>query len=160
MDNKQRDFDEMFRDSQISKFPKEESQSSKFDEQFRQSYAKKNKDKTPENPEVLDSTGRPINQKNLKLRFEALGLISAIIGVIAFILVFVGMFIHVLLWINILLCIVGITLGAIAMFKKSAMRLFAGAGIILCLLTLVVNVICMIVVAIISGFAALTKLIF
>ena len=119
----------MFRDSQISKFPKEESQSSKFDEQFRQSYAKKNKDKTPENPEVLDSTGRPINQKNLKLRFEALGLISAIIG-------------------------------AIAIFKKSAMRLFAGAGIILCLLTLVVNVICMIVVAIISGFAALTKLIF
>ena len=161
MDNQKPDFDAMFQKSQIVKFPKEgQGESSSFDEEFRQSYAKKKADKTPENPEVLDSTGRPVNRNSQGISFDVLGIVSAIIGVLAFLLVFAGMFFHAFLWLNVLLCVAGVIVGVAALMKKSSARIFAVLGIILCIFTLAVNVICMAVVAIISGASAIFGLIF
>lgn len=160
MENKL-DYDAMFEQSQESKFPKPTSErGTRFDELYRQSYAKKQKqkEKTPERPEVLDATGRPMRQSRRSLSPELCGIISMIIGGVALILVFLGMFFHLLLWLNILLCPVGIGFGIAAVIKNSLGRLFGIIGIALCLFMLIVNVVCLIVTAVISGVSALFQL--
>ena len=157
--SQERDYDAMFRESQISKFPKENtSQEKRFDEQFRESYQKHSKPKAPVTPEILDSTGRPI-KKAERVPGSILGIISAIIGAVAFVLVFLGMFVHFIMWLNILICLTGIGFAIEALIKRdTAGRIFAVIGIVLCIFDLLVQLICMIVVAISSGISAIINL--
>ncbi len=163
MDDRQdRDYDAMFAQSQINPFIKEdEAKGESYDAQFRKSYAKKEKGakKSPENPEVLDATGRPINPKRSGMSAHMMGLISLIIGGVALVMVFAGMFFHALLWLNLLLCIVGIGFGAASVFKNSLDRVPGILGILLCLFVLLVDIICLIITAVISGAAALIHLV-
>lgn len=157
--SQERDYDAMFRESQLSKFPKENaSQEKRFDEQFRESYQKRSEPKAPVTPEILDSTGRPI-KKAERVPGSVLGIISAIIGAVAFILVFLGMFVHFIMWLNILICLTGIGFAIAALIKRdTAGRIFAVIGTVLCIFDLLVQLICIIVVAISSGISAIIKL--
>ena len=57
--SQERDYDAMFRESQLSKFPKENaSQEKRFDEQFRESYQKRSEPKAPVTPEILGNNRR------------------------------------------------------------------------------------------------------
>ena len=157
--SQERDYDAMFRESQLSKFPKENaSQEKRFDEQFRESYQKQSKPKAPVTPEVLDSTGRPI-KKAERVSGNTLGIISVVIGVVAFVLVFLGMFVHLIMWLNILICLTGMGFAIAALIKRdTAGRIFAVLGIILGIFDLLVQLICMIVVVISSGISAIFHL--
>ena len=158
MENKP-DYDALFEQSQQNRFAKPgDEQKTRFDTLYRQSYEKKRREKTPENPQVLDATGRPIRQPKKTLSPELCGVISIAAAVLALILVFLGMFFHLLLWLNILLCLVGIGFGVAAVIKGSVGRLFGIIGIAACLFMLLVTVICLIVTAVISGASALFKL--
>lgn len=156
---REQDFDAMFRESQISKFPKENASKEKpFDKQFRESYQNRSKPKAPVTPEVLDSTGHPI-KKPERISGNILGIISAVIGVVALILVFLGMFVHFIMWLNILICLSGIGFAIAALIKRdTAGRIFAVIGIVFCIFDLLVQLICMIVVAISSGISAIINL--
>lgn len=160
MENKP-DYDALFAQSQQSRFQKPSSeQGARFDDLYRQGYAKKQKQrgKSPVTPEVLDATGRPMRPARSGLSPELCGVISIAAAALALILVFVGMFFHLLLWLNILLCLVGIGFGVAAVIKGSVGRLFGIIGIAACLFMLLVTVICLIVTAVISGASALFKL--
>ena len=155
------DYDAMFRNSQASSFPKNVpvSTNPSFDGQFREGYAKKQKDKQPVTPEVLDSTGRPMRQPS-RISGNMLGMVSVIMGVVAFVLVFIGMFAHFVMWLNIIICLAGVGFGVAALFmRQTAGRLFAAAGIALGIFDLLVQLICMIVVAVSSGVSAIFHLI-
>lgn len=157
--SQKQDFDAMFRESQISKFPKENaSHEKRFDEQFRESYQKQSNPKAPVTPEVLDSAGHPI-KKPERVSGSVLGIVAAIIGVVAFILVFLGMFAHFIMWLNILICLTGIGFAIAALIKRdTAGRIFAVIGTVLCIFDLLVQLICMIVVIISSGISAIINL--
>ena len=157
MDNNPKpDYDEMFRRSQITPYSNGRSESDQtFDSLYRQQYAKKEKKRETVTPEVLDSDGRPINRKTA-VSGNVLGLISAVIGVVSFILIFLGLFFRFFMALNILLCLAGIGFGAAALMKKdNAGRLLAVAGIALCIFDLVVQLICTVVVAVSSGISAI-----
>ena len=86
-------------------------------------------------------------------------MISAIIGVVALVLVFLGMFVHFIMWLNILICLTGIGFAIAALIKRdTAGRIFAVIGTVLCIFDLIVQLICIIVVAISSGISAIIKL--
>ena len=132
--SQERDYDAMFR----------ESQEKRFDEQFRESYQKRSEPKAPVTPEILDSTGRPI-KKAERVPGSILGMISAIIGVVALVLVFLGMFVHFIMWLNILICLTGIGFAIAALIKRdTAGRIFAVIGTVLCIFDLIVQLICII----------------
>ncbi len=158
MENKP-DYDALFEQSQQNRFAKPgDEQKTRFDTLYRQSYEKKRREKTPENPQVLDATGRPIRQPKKTLSPELCGMISMITGGVAFVLVFVGMFFHLLLWLNLLICFAGAGFGAAAIIKGNVGRLFGIIGVVLCLFVLLVNFICLIITAVISGTSALFKI--
>ena len=158
MDNKP-DYDAMFTSSQNNPFAKPEEQRNQYDEMYRNSMQKSAKPKTPDNPEVLDQGAQPyLNMKKPAASPETLGLISLIIGIAAFVLIFVGMFLRAFLWLNVLLCLVGIGFGIAALMKNTLNRVFGIIGIILGIFDLLVNVICMIVLAIGSGISAIFHL--
>ena len=157
MDNNQiPDYDEMFRNSQINPYSNEQSDSKQsFDALYRQQYAEKEKKRESVTPEVLDSTGMPLKRKR-SVSGNALGLISSVIGVVSFILIFIGMFFNVFMALNILFCLVGIGFGIAALIKKdTAGQILAVAGMIVCVFDLLVQLICIIVVAVSSGISAI-----
>lgn len=114
----------------------------------------------PVTPEVLDSV--PQQQRRLGssgISPEITGIISVIIGVVAFILIFIGMFAHFIMWLNLLIILTGIGFGIAALIRKSVGRLFGIIGVVLGVFDLLVQLICMIIVIISSGVSALFKLI-
>ncbi len=135
MDNNQpRDYDAMFRQSQNNPYAKEdELRGESFDDRFRQSYAKS----TPENPEVLDRNS---------------------IAAVGLVLVFAGMYAHVVMFLNIVLCLVGVGFGIAALIGRASTRFLGIFGITGCVLDILIQIICMIVVAITSGISAVFHL--
>jgi len=155
MDNK--DYDAMFRQSQQNPFrkPEEQQAQNEFMLQRRQQQEQQREAVTPE---VLDSAGRPIDKQSRGISPELCGVISLIIGAVSFILIFLGMFFHFFMWLNILLCLVGVGFGVAALLKNAAARILGVIGIVACLFDLIVELICMIVVAVSSGISAIFHL--
>lgn len=105
MDNK--DYDAMFRQSQQNPFRKPEEQQTQSDFMLQRQQREQHRETVT--PQVLDAAGRPVNDRSRSgLSPELCGIISLIIGAVSFILIFLGMFFHFFMWLNILLCLVGI----------------------------------------------------
>ena len=155
-----RDFDAMYRKSQNRSFSGD-SQSSE-NEPFEHTYLQKGEYPRYENetvqPEVLDQNGQPLN-KSRGFSSDMLGIVSLIIAVVSFILIFVGMFAHFVLWLNILICLTGIGFGIAALLSKSSFRVFGIIGIIIAIFDLIVNLICMVILAVSSGISAIYNII-
>lgn len=155
MDNK--DYDAMFRKSQQNPFRKPEKQQTQSDFMLQRQQREQHRETVT--PEVLDAAGRPVNDRRRSgLSPELCGIISLIIGAVSFILIFLGMFFHFFMWLNILLCLVGIGFGIAALLKNTAARILGIIGIVACLFDLLVELICMIVVAVSSGISAIFHL--
>lgn len=155
MDNK--DYDAMFRQSQQNPFRKPEEQQAQTDLTLHRQQRKEYRETVT--PEVLDATGRPMDRHSRGgLSPELCGVISLIIGAVSFILIFLGMFFHFFMWLNILLCVVGIGFGIAALLKNTAARILGIIGIVACLFDLIVELICMVVVAVSSGISAIFHL--
>lgn len=135
MDNK--DYDAMFRQSQQNPFRKPEEQQTQSDFMLQRQQREQHRE-----------TVTP----------ELCGIISLIIGAVSFILIFLGIFFHFFMWLNILLCLVGISFGIAALLKNTAARILGIIGIVACLFDLLVELICMIVVAVSSGISAIFHL--
>lgn len=155
MDNK--DYDAMFRQSQQNPFRKPEEQQAQTDFMLQQRQQREQRRETV-TPEVLDATGRPVEKRSGGLSPVLCGVISLIIGAVSFILIFLGMFFHFLMWLNILFCLAGIGFGIAALLKDTAARVLGVIGIVACLFDLIVELICMIVVAVGSGISAIFRL--
>ena len=155
MDNNQpRDYDAMFRQSQNNPYAKEdELRGESFDDRFRQSYAKS----TPENPKVLDRNSVPPRRKS-GVFSEMTAVISLIIAAVGLVLVFAGMYAHVVMFLNIVLCLVGVGFGIAALIGRASTRFLGIFGITGCVLDILIQIICMIVVAITSGISAVFHL--
>ena len=149
MDNK--DYDAMFRQSQQNPFRKPEEQQARTDFMLQQRQQREQRRETV-TPEVLDATGRPVEKRSGGLSPVLCGVISLIIGAVSFILIFLGMFFHFFMWLNILFCLAGIGFGI------AAARVLGVIGIVACLFDLIVELICMIVVAVGSGISAMFRL--
>lgn len=155
MDNK--DYDAMFRQSQQNPFRKPEEQQTQSDFMLQRQQREQHRETVT--PQVLDAAGRPVNDRSRSgLSPELCGIISLIIGAVSFILIFLGMFFHFFMWLNILLCLVGIGFGIAALLKNTAARILGIIGIVACLFDLLVELICMIVVAVSSGISAIFHL--
>lgn len=154
MDNKP-DYDAMFADSQKNPFAKPDAEKNQYDEMYRQSMQKKQY-KKPETTEEKEAPYLRMKQPS-SYSPEYLGFVSLIIGVAAFILIFIGMFLHFFMWLNIVICLTGIGFGIAALLKKTASRVLGIIGIILCVFDLLVQLICMIVVALGSGISAIFR---
>ena len=157
MDNHQTpDYDAMFRASQTSAHPNES-----HTVLVKGAYEAEDVPPYTEqviHPEVLNPDGRPIKPPHSKPSADTFGTVAAILGVVSFILIFLGMFLHFLMWMNVLVCLTGITFGIIALMKQAASRVFGILGIILCIFNLVVEVICIVISIIGSGISALFRL--
>lgn len=151
-----RDFDAMYRKSQKSSFSGDDQ--SAENEPFEHKYLQKGEYPRYENetvqPEVLDQNGRPLN-KPRGVSSVTLGFVALILGITAFILIFVGMFAHFVLWINILVCLIGIGFGIAALLSRASSKALGIAGILIAIFDLLVNLICIIVTAVSSGISAI-----
>ena len=144
----------MYRNSQITRFPKNAPGDGPE--------AAGENNSPPEaqavTPEVLDSTGRPVKER-APVSGNILGLISAVVGIVAFILIFVGMFFHFVIALNIIICLFAVGFAIAALMKQdSAGKVFAAAGMILSIFDLLVQLICMIIIMISSGISAVFSL--
>lgn len=149
------DYDAMFQNSQNNRYSLQRTDGKpSFDEEFRSQYAKKEK---PVTPEVLDSNGRPLRRK-ASLSSDWLAPISLVIGAVSFFLIFAGMFLHALLWLNIPVSFIGAAFAVAALLSKSGTRILGIFGLALNIFTLLVNVICLVVVMITSGVSAIIHL--
>ena len=74
------------------------------------------------------------------------------------VLVFVGMYAHVVMFLNIVLCLVGVGFGIAALIGRASTRFLGIFGIAGCVLDILIQIICMIVVAITSGISAVFHL--
>lgn len=150
------DYDAMYRKSQNRSFSGDDQ--STESEPFEHTYLQKGEYPRYENetvqPEVLDQNGRPLNSSR-GISSDMLGIVSLIIAVVSFILIFVGMFAHFVLWLNILICLTGIGFGIAALLSKSSFRVFGIIGIIVAIFDLIVDLICMVVLAVSSGISAI-----
>lgn len=150
------DYDAMFQQSQNNPYSLQRSDGKpSFDEEFRRQYAKK--EKKPVTPEVLDSNGRSLRSKP-QFSSAWLAPVSLVIGAVSFLLIFAGMFLHLLLWLNILFCLIGAGFAVAALLSKSGTRILGVFGLALNIFTLLVNVICLIIVMITSGVSAIFHL--
>ena len=89
---------------------------------------------------------------------EMTAVISLIIAAVGLVLVFVGMYAHVVMFLNIVLCLVGVGFGIAALIGRASTRFLGIFGITGCVLDILIQIICMIVVAITSGISAVFHL--
>ncbi len=159
MDNNAKpDYDAMFRSSQQPKYPNPKHTALSQDAPLPPHGQREQTQNEVLHGEVLDATGRPL-QAPRRVSAEALGFVSLIIGVAAFILIFVGMFFRFFMWLNILLCLTGIGFGIAALLKPSSGAKIIGIiGVGLCIFDLLAEVICMLIVAITAGISAIFHL--
>lgn len=144
----------MYRNSQVNRFPKDGSAGDTAVGYEMVSGGAKQQNETV-TPEVLDSSGRPLNSR-ARVSGNMLGLISVIIGIVAFILIFVGMFFHFVIAVNIIFCLAALGFAIAALIKQeTAGKVFAVAGIAIGIFDLLVQLICMIIVLITSGISAI-----
>ncbi len=152
------DYDAMFRASQKNNYPKPGQEQPSQEEPLHQIL----KEGQYGNPDGTMPQPQPYEPPQIKqksgLSPEYLGIISVIIGLVGFILIFVGMFLHFFMWLNILVLLTGIGFGIAALLKKAANRVFGIIGIILGIFNLLVQLICLIVVMIGSGISAAVRL--
>ena len=144
----------MYRNSQVNRFPNEDSARDKA-AGYKMVSGGANRQNETVTPEVLDSSGRPLNSR-ARVSGNMLGLISVIIGVVAFILIFVGMFFHFVIALNIIFCLAALGFAIAALLKHDTVgKVFAVAGIAVGIFDLLVQLICMIIVLITSGISAI-----
>lgn len=152
------DYDAMFRASQKNNFPKPGQEQPAQEEPLHQILKEGqygDPDGTMPQPQPYEP---PKVKRQSSFSPEYLGIISIIIGVVGFILIFVGMFLNFFMWLNILVLLTGIGFGIAALLKKALNRVFGIIGIVIGVFNLLVQLICLIVVMIKAGVSAAVNL--
>ena len=156
------DYDAMFRASQKNNYPKPGQEQPAQEEPLHQILKQGeygSSDGTMPQPQPYEPQPyEPQIKQKSGFSPEYLGIISIIIGIVGFILIFVGMFLHFFMWLNILILLTGIGFGIAALLKKALNRVFGIIGIVIGIFNLLVQLICMIVVLISSGISAAVNL--